>query len=289
MKWANPKVHSFCKANGGKNRYARQYIDVMCSDGCPVFCEPYCFGAGVLMNIVPETFEYEIINDINPDIYRCLRTLEMNPRDVIKNLEMCKYEETTFSLSQDSIGSKNDVAHTVAYIVRNRMSSGGMGERFGTQDRLRGGQMGDANAFYNFVNKYIYGTIERLSWVNDILNMDAIALIKSLASGEHFKDRYPYAADEIFYFLDPPYLPSTLVSKKNYPCSMTEWQHAELLDLITSIPGRFYLCGYNSPLYQRKLVEKHGWTYITFNRAADSGRTARKSKRVEYLWTNYGG
>lgn len=282
MNYSKIKVQSYGKIHGGKSRYARQYLSAINSDGFTNYIEPYCAGAGVLMNVPRGTFRRETLNDADTNITRTLLALRDQGDKVIRELQVIPYDEDSFVNAGDYIGHPDPVIHAVNYIVRNRMSSGGQFKRFGKTDtsvRLRGGRMGDENAWVNFTQKHIYETIGRLQGV-EIRNECALDLIGRSARKS--------GASKTLYFLDPPYLKHTRVTKNNYFHEVDENHHVKLLDLITKIPGRIYICGYYSDIYNQKLVTENGWKYVTFSRHADSSNQATKPTRVEYLWTNAG-
>lgn len=82
-------------------------------------------------------------------------------------------------------------------------------------------------------------------------------------------------------YLDPPYLSSTLSrpGRAYYRCAFsTPEQHANLLDVITSLPAMVAISGYWSELYADRLS---GWRLVRFMAQTRGG------PREECLWMNY--
>ena len=270
MKFSSKKIHSFGKIFGGKNRYARKMIKVLPDvSNHRQYIEPFCGGAGILMNKVRS--ETEVISDIDINIFRVLRTLRDNGPKLKQYLNdnYFNYTLENFVTAQQKIGHKNEVTHSAAYIAANRMSRTGLMKSFATSDRLRGGQMGDKNAWENYIQYEIDYTASRLQGVS-ILNTDAFTVLKKFAT-----------CDDTLVYLDPPYLHSTRVSKKAYLHEFASEDHERLLKLIKTLPAKIFISGYNSDLYQDYLK---GWKIYKFNQPSDSGMTKVKTRRVEYLW-----
>ncbi len=134
--------------------------------------------------------------------------------------------------------------------------------------------MGDENAWINFTEDHIYGTCDRLKGV-EIYHEDALKIISK------------HADEKTLFFVDPPYLKSTRVAKNAYLHEVDEIHHVCLLSKLDTYPGRMYLCGYNSKLYEESLrpdQEGSEWKSITFSRPSDAGRTKVKTRRIEHLW-----
>lgn len=65
---------------------------------------------------------------------------------------------------------------------------------------------------------------------------------------------------DTFFYIDPPFLPETRVSKKIYRHEMTPEQHQAMLDRLATIEGKFLLCSYPSSMYM-EAIKKHGWYF----------------------------
>lgn len=271
MEYSKKKIHSFGKIFGGKSRYARQYIDLFPAVGeYSHYLEPFAGGAGILMNKVRS--EKETISDIDENTYNVLYSLKEYGSKVKSRLNNMYgvYSERNFKIALEEINSISRVNKAAAYIAANRMSRTGQFKDFATSNRLRGGQMGDKNAWENFIYREIELTISRLQGV-EILNECAFDLIEKRNN------------KNTLMYLDPPYLHETRVTKKAYNHEFTTEDHIRLLKIITNpaFRGKVFLSGYDSPLYRSYLGD---WKLHTFDRPSDAGQTKVKTTRKELVW-----
>lgn len=99
-----------------------------------------------------------------------------------------------------------------------------------------------------------------------IENQDAVKLLQR------------YNREEVFAYIDPPYLLSTRKGRY-YETDMEDNQQPELLDVLKSFKGKFILSGYDNQLYDDILSDCYKM-YI--NAQAEAGQS-----RTEVLWMNY--
>lgn len=278
MKYSQKKIQSFGKIFGGKLRYARQYVSLfpdMPFDS--TYLEPFAGGAGILLNKSPH--KREIISDKDKEIVNIFRQMKINPVSLKKEIvdSYYNYSEETFNNAKTRLRTPflkdcDMIERAAAYIAANRMSRLGLGEDYAKQKRLRGGQMGDKNAWENFLSKHYYETAKRIRGV-EIRNQCALEILSN--------------PDEIFgrvlCYLDPPYLGETRVSKNIYRHEFDKDEHIKLLEIIKHHPWKIFISGYDSELYQEYLS---GWKIHSFDRPSDAGQTKKKSRRVEMVWEN---
>jgi site-specific DNA-adenine methylase len=104
-------------------------------------------------------------------------------------------------------------------------------------------------------------------------------------------ERYDW--EETWFYLDPPYVPDTRVSKKMYAHEMTLDDHKDLVSLMLKGKGKYLLSGYDDPVYQP--LTDAGWTdkwdeealRVSYGFAKEYEKEDKKSKRSEKLWYNY--
>ncbi len=97
-----------------------------------------------------------------------------------------------------------------------------------------------------------------------------------------------YDSETTFFYLDPPYVPTTRSKSGKYTQEMTIEDHEEFVGNLLSVRGKVMLSGYPNDIYTR--LEKEGWHRVDFNwfshaSKADLGREVRQ--RVECVWMNY--
>jgi DNA adenine methylase len=251
------------KSHGGKHylkhwiisNFPPDYRDRVYIEGCGG-------AASVLLN-KPRS-RREIYNDADPGIARIFQALaSKSADDLVVAIANTPYTEEIFLQSK----SKDDA---LSEIVKRRMSRGGLRESFAWSNRLRGGQPGDLNAWETF-KKETHKITERLRGVQ-IYNESVIDLFKRLD------------CDDVFWYLDPPYLPETRKSRQAYEVEMTREEHVALAGLLNNAKGKVLLSGYNSGLYEEFY---RGWSTATKQIVNHSGQNKTKQKRVEWLWANY--
>lgn len=278
MKCATRKLRSPLKMHGGKSYLARRINALM--PYRPTYIEPFAGGLSILLN--RPRAEREIANDLNPWLARFWEVMVDEDRfgRMWNTLSQIPYDSTSFALAKvhlrDQEGPEPDIPwdkldrtlFARQFLVRNRMSRGGLGKDFAWSDRLRGGQPGDVNAWKTFVGGEILRVHERIRGV-EIRNDRAATIIKAFDS-----------PDALIY-LDPPYLHETRTAKKAYAFEMTRDDHEKLLVLLQGLKGKVFLSGYRSTLYDEALV---GWKRHEFEIANHSGQGKAKQRRIECVW-----
>jgi DNA adenine methylase len=173
------------------------------------------------------------------------------------------------------LGDPDPVEAAVAFFVHCRQSLAGRRNGFTgiTRNRTRGRRNGEVNAWWNAIE----GLPAVAGRVRDVLveNRPALDVIRG-HDGPH-----------TFFYLDPPYLHETRSTTGEYGgCEMTDGDHAELLDVLAGIEGKFLLSGYRSEVYDRA-AGRHGWRLYQHqvNNHAAGGPT--KEVKTECLWHNY--
>lgn len=97
-----------------------------------------------------------------------------------------------------------------------------------------------------------------------------------------------YDSEETFFYLDPPYIPSTR-RENMYRYEFDEALHEVSIDRIQKLKGKVMLSGYRSKLHEQ--LENQGWIRKDFDRRCYAVYRARtgdtKPKRLDSVWINY--
>lgn len=101
----------------------------------------------------------------------------------------------------------------------------------------------------------------------EVVHADAISYLR----------HYNFDGGELVY-LDPPYVPTTRLSKRVYRYDYTEEQHIELLANVKAIPCMVMISGYDNAMYDQYLT---GWNKTRFHANSQSGL------REECVWFNF--
>jgi DNA adenine methylase len=268
VKYATRKLRSPIKWHGGKSYLARRIIALFPSHR--VYVEPFAGGLSVLLN-KPQTGR-EVVGDLNTSLINFWVTLRDHP-SLRERLDETEYNASSFASAKEQAENSCGIACAWAFLVRNRMSRGGLGKDFAWSERLRGKRRaggpvpGELNA-WDTIRSELPGIVERIQDV-EIYGYDAVQLIRS-------ED-----APGVLFYCDPPYCHETRTHKKAYAHEMSLDQHAELLSVLKNCQGKVILSGYANPLYDDVLV---GWNRHIFEMPNHSGQGKTKQRRVEVLW-----
>lgn len=209
-----------------------------------VYCEPY-FGGGAVFFAKGKSF-CEVINDIDDRIITFYEVCQdaVLFRQLMERVQHTLDSEREF-LRADSIWRNPSLARNsveIAWTVwlQCNMGYGGSPEGGWKWDNATSGSHSAVvmDGYRRQFNQSIY---DRLKYVQ-ISCRDAIKVIKQRDT------------EETFFFLDPPYPGSV---QKHYK-GFTNENLEELLELLSSIKGKFLLCNFSSQLLNR-YVKRNGW------------------------------
>lgn len=265
MKCLTKKLRSPLKWHGGKSYLARRIIALMPPH--TTYVEPFIGGGSILLN--KSKVDREIVGDLNADLVNFWVHVDcVFFRTIIGTT---KYSAEYFEIAKSSLEIPGDEPQNRAinFLVRNRMSRGGLGKDFAWSDRLRGGQPGDVNA-WETIKAELPAIADRIQTVQ-FNHISAFTLIQV------------YDGPGTLTYCDPPYLHETRTAKKAYAHEMGRDQHEQLLDVLKACEGAVMLSGYRSSLYDDALAD---WHRIEFDMPNHSGQGASKQRRIECLWSN---
>lgn len=90
-------------------------------------------------------------------------------------------------------------------------------------------------------------------------------------------ERFDY--DDVFMYIDPPYLLSTRNNRKQYRYELSETEHEKLLSFCLRSQAKIMISGYESDMYNDYLKN---WEKISF-----TSHTQSAKERKEIIWMNY--
>ena len=70
--------------------------------------------------------------------------------------------------------------------------------------------------------------------------------------------------------------------RENITCEMSDADHADLVNLLNNMKGKFILSGYNNDLYNSQ-----GWYKKKIETICTASKTYTDAKRIEVLWSNF--
>lgn len=231
-----------------------------------LYCEPFLGGGAVFWSKKPS--EVEVLNDLNGSVvnfyqickteFSALRTLitaTPHSREMHRKAELAlKYPEMHSSLIR-----------AWAFYVQTTQSFGA--QLFTGWGYERKSKSTSLN-LYNKRSKFIKSLQQRLNLVQIECN-DALKVIASRDSVDSF------------FYLDPPYFNSDCGHYAGY----TENDYRRLLELLTTIKGRFLLSSYPSELLSQ-FIDKNAWSVKTVDSKVAVSNKVNKTK-TEVLIANY--
>lgn len=232
----------------------------------------------------------EVVNDIDlqlTNLWRCLQDPDLFEQ-LRRELELTPFGRPFFDAAATAIQQWERHATEWAadlerapsafwaarFFVLVRQSRGGDRKGFAplSINRVRRGINEQASAWWTAING-LWEVHQRLAPV----------VVERLPALEFMAK---YDAPDVFFYLDPPYLPLTRGTSGKYRYEMTCEQHVELLDFLPSLQARVMLSAYPHSEYKTRLLPR-GWRCeeIVVRDCASSVKS--KKEKIEVLWMNY--
>lgn len=241
-------------------------------------------GAGALLFAKAPSL-VEVYNDLDSNVVNFMQVLRDREKlfpDFFNRACLSPYSRKEWQFCRDHLNDdSNPVERARRFFVLARFSfSGIVGGSFGINvTGSKGGMIQQASSYQ--------GVLKVLPILSD-------RLIRVLIENRDFRHLLKtFDTPETFFYLDPPYLPSTR-RDGGYRCEMTETDHIELIELLKGIKGKVMLSGYPNKLYDtlgwRKVEWEVSCNAVGRTKAAGlqgKGTVSRSQKRIECVWLNY--
>jgi DNA adenine methylase len=244
------------------------------------------FGGGASMLVARDPSDVEVYNDLNSGLVNFFRVLrdQKQFKQFHRLAQLTPYAREEFDLCKQTWREVSDpVERAHRWFVVARMSFGGNFHSWGY------GVTGSCRGMASQVSRYL-GAVENLPEISarllqvQVENKDAFDLIAC------------YDSPDTFFYLDPPYVPSTRKSG-GYEHELTDESHRRLVKVLQGIEGKAMLSGYANPIYAE--LERAGWQRrdwetlcslsgrTRLNGLRGAGAAKLSQKRVESIWFNY--
>lgn len=225
-----------------------------------------CGGGGsISVNAVArKMFKVVVYNDLNGDVSNFFRKLRDEPDILIPLLELTPCSRDEFFHAVEYLADKrHDDAMEQArcFFVRQVQVM----KAFQNEPYWR---MSSDLDYASFWNKYPPRLLHIANVIKNLVveNREATRLVSD------------YDASTTLFYVDPPYLKESAVSK--YDTDMDESDHTKLADSLCRIQGNAMISGYRSDLYDRLYA---GWHKVENNHATALASGDEKN-RIECLW-----
>jgi len=258
---------------GGKTHIAGRLLKLM-----PVDYEVYVevFGGGAALLLHKPKQGIEVYNDINTELVEMFRCIK--DRNVFKDFLIKAYlnlYSRSFYVEYKRMYKqiKDPVEKASVFYFLSLVSPNHTGYGFArVKNRINKNMPASVSKYRNMLDN-LSNMHERLKDV-----------IIENASFEYIIEKYD--SYRTFFYMDPPYLPSTRVKRNIYKYEMSLSQHEILIEMLKSVKGRVMLSGYDNPLYNElnwnKIVIQHSKSSTVISNANRS-----RSMKLEVVWINY--
>jgi len=256
-------MRSIIKYYGGKHYIAKYLIEIIPKHN--LYIEPF-FGGGNMFFSKPPS-KMEIINDLSDNIFSLYKVIadENKYKQLQHRLELTPYHAKFRDDYKQKLNEKLTIEdRAFYYLYVNRTSFNGVGG-FSCTKLIR-------NNMIRSVSDYL-SLIPHLEEIHNRLrnavveNKDALELIQK------------YDDNDVFFYLDPPYVQSTRRSNQKYMIEMSDEDHERMINLILKSKAKIMLSGYDNEIYNN-LVE-NGWNRLELKSPNSC------SDATEYVWINY--
>ncbi len=267
------------KTHGGKRYLAERLVDLMPAH--THYVEPFAGGLAVLFAKSCNGVS-EVVNDLDGRIttfWQVLQDEDLFAR-LKRRLEAIVFNEAEWRAARSYFAAPckrltrtEMVERAAQFFVLCRQSMSGRCKDFTplTRNRTRSGMNEQASSWLNAIDGLpaIHTRLKRVV----VLNRPALEVIRT------------QDGPGVLFYLDPPYVPESRVSKDAFGAfDMTVEQHEELLDAITGLQGMVMISGYASPLYDSRLT---GWARHEFDLPNNAGSGKHKRRMTEVVWANF--
>jgi len=260
---------------GGKGTMFKSIIDQFPENGTyNTYIEPFAGSYSIGLHTPGERVApIEIYNDLYNNVYSLFKVLsDENLFSEFKRLCDLSYYSEQMRKDFKADLKKEDltvVERAFKFFYVNRTSHNGIGG-FSVNRVVRRNMAKSVSDYLSTVDN-LYELHQRMSKVM-VFNRNAFDIMRD------------YNADNVFMYLDPPYVLSTRTSAERYNVDMTNEQQKEFVGLCIESKAKLLISGYDNELYDRLL--ENGFTKVSFEVNTVDGKRNPKTK-VETLWKNY--
>lgn len=268
-------MNSAIRFFGGKNGMFNNILEHFPENGTyNIYVEPFGGSFAVGFHTPEEQIApIEIYNDLYSNVYSLFKVLadEEKFKEFKRLCDLTYYCEEMRSqykedLKQDDM---DDLERAFKFFYVNRTSHNGIGG-FSVNRVIRRGMA-------KSVSDYL-STVDRLQEVHDRLSRVTVFKRDAIEIMEKFNQ------DNVFMYLDPPYVLSTRSSAERYAVDMTDEQQEMFIETCINSNAKLLISGYDNEMYDK--LTDNGFRKVNFEVNTITGARIPKTK-TETLWLNY--
>ena len=269
MKMEKCKLNCVLKYPGSKWRIVDKLVELIPPHH--TYLEPYLGSGAVFFRKAPS--DIETINDLDWDVVNLFQCIREDSEKLARLIMTTPYSRQMYddAFKSDPImevlSEGNRFLKACQFLVRCWQGHGfrSNGYKVGWKNDVQGRERMYALWNWYRLPEWVIEIAERLRRVQ-IECSPAIELM----------ERYDY--ENVFMYLDPPYLLGTR-SGKQYKHEMSDEEHEEMLQKAIDSKAKIMISGYASEMYDDMLA---GWRRKEFRSHAEMGNS-----RIEVVWMNY--
>lgn len=234
--------------------------------------------AHVALNLEDE-FDKVIYNEYSQCIYEFFHVLKDGTKrsefiDLLSKIEPCKdnFEIARTILDNeermDELGLTDIQKACIAFIVTSWSYNSNM-EKFGN---------------IKVEKEFSKGSVPKS--IKDLETAGKMLRNIEVNQGDYWEIMKDHLEDEdAVFILDPPYVKETRYAGTADAYARDEFDHIKFLDRCNQCKVPIIICGYDTELYDKELVQK-GWKRISMGEYTVSNNKGVENKKEEIIWTN---
>ncbi len=240
---------------------------------CHHYCEPFGGSAAVLLNRQPAMVE--TYNDLDGEVVNFFHVLRTEKDHLIEAIGLTPFSREEFALACQIDQEQTPLERARRFYVRARQVRTGLaqtasiGRWANCKDTSRAGMSGVISRWLGGIEA-LPEIAERLLRVQ-IENRPALEIIRL------------YDSEQTLFYCDPPYVHETRGDNSAYIHEMTNEQHKELSEVLSTVKGKVAVSNYQCELMD-KLYKPSKWFKTV---GPEKTIHSTKGTRAEVLWTNY--
>ncbi len=233
-------------------------------------------GSGVVAINVKK--ELRVYNDIYSNLFNFFNVLRDDAlcEDLVSRLTLTLYGKETYKDAQNNLskvtGSVDKAYYFYIATMQSIDSAGSMNHKSGWSYSKKDSRRGMAQA----VSRWLRNVDENLP--------DSVEQIRELqvTNEDAFDCINRWNRSNAIFYLDPPYMKESRVSKEVYNNEFTVEEHKKLIDTLIKVNGNAIISGYDSEIYDK--LAQNGWSKKEFKVCTSTSPCENNPIRKEVIW-----
>ena len=235
------------------------------------FCDVFGGSAAVLINMPPAPVE--TYNDLDSEVVNFFAILRDRGPDLIRAIGLTPFSREELARACEYEQDVSDLERARRFFVRARQTRTGLAQT-SSQGRWAHCVLTSRAGMAGAVSRWL-GSVDGLAEITQRLQRVQIENVPALEVILRYDSK-----DTVFY-LDPPYVHSSRGDNAAYGYEMSDQDHVELAEVLSSVRGRVVLSGYRTELYDQLY---DGWRRVD---APERNANSVQKPRQESLWLNF--